>query len=146
MAVLVQIMAWRRPGDKPLSEAMIVSLLTHICVAPPQWVKGPIDNKSALVQVTAWHRTDDKSLPDPTLTQCKYAALGGDALNFIVEGGTWMTLNNNRAPLLCCFKLCASFCSHWWIQIGGVTVRKRQIWVKSDDFCSCVTLKIDGWH
>ena len=35
---LFQIMAWRRPGDKPLSEAMIVSLLTHICVARPQWV------------------------------------------------------------------------------------------------------------
>ena len=27
---LVQIMAWRRPGDKPLSELMMVSLLTHI--------------------------------------------------------------------------------------------------------------------
>ena len=37
---LFQIMAWRRPGDKPLSEAMMVSLLTHICVTPPQWVKG----------------------------------------------------------------------------------------------------------
>ena len=45
----------------------------------------------------------------------------------------WMTLENNRAPLLCCFKLCASFRSHWWIPTG-VTVRKRQIWVKFDDF------------
>ena len=27
---LVQIMAWRRPGDKPLSEPMMVSLLTHM--------------------------------------------------------------------------------------------------------------------
>ena len=27
---LVQIKAWRRPGDKPLSEAMLVSLPTHI--------------------------------------------------------------------------------------------------------------------
>ena len=35
---LVQIMAWRRWGDKPLSEPMMVSLLTHICVARPQWV------------------------------------------------------------------------------------------------------------
>ena len=35
---LVQIMAWRRPGDKPLSEAMMVSLLTHICATRPQWV------------------------------------------------------------------------------------------------------------
>ena len=32
---LVQIMAWRRPGDKPLSEALVVRLLTHICVARP---------------------------------------------------------------------------------------------------------------
>ena len=36
---LVQIMAWRRPGGKPLSEPMVVSLPTHICVARPQWVK-----------------------------------------------------------------------------------------------------------
>ena len=36
---LVQIMAWRRPGDKPLSEAMMVNLPTHICVTRPQWVK-----------------------------------------------------------------------------------------------------------
>ena len=36
---LVQIMAWRRPGDKPLSEPMMVSILTHICVTRPQWVK-----------------------------------------------------------------------------------------------------------
>ena len=36
---LVQIMAWRRPGDKPLSEPMMVSLLSHICVIRPQCVK-----------------------------------------------------------------------------------------------------------
>ena len=35
---LVRIMAWRRPGDKSLSEPMMVSLLTHICVVRPQWV------------------------------------------------------------------------------------------------------------
>ena len=33
-------MAWRRPGDKPLSEPMMVSLLTHICVTRPQWVNA----------------------------------------------------------------------------------------------------------
>ena len=37
-----------------------------------------------------------------------------------------MTLKNNRAPLQCYFKLCASFCSHWWFQTW-VTVRKRPI-------------------
>ena len=36
---LVQIMAWRRSGGKPLSEPMMVILLTHICVTRPQWVK-----------------------------------------------------------------------------------------------------------
>ena len=38
---LVQIMAWRRPGDKPLSEPMMASLPTYICVTRPQWVKPP---------------------------------------------------------------------------------------------------------
>ena len=36
---LVQITAWRRRGDKPLSEPMMVNLLTHICVTRPQWLK-----------------------------------------------------------------------------------------------------------
>ena len=44
-----------------------------------------------------------------------------------------MTLKNIRASLLCCFKLFASFRSHWWIQTV-VTVQKRPIWVKIDDF------------
>ena len=45
----------------------------------------------------------------------------------------WMSPKNNRAPLLCYFKLFASFRSHWWMKTG-VTVRKRPIWVKFDDF------------
>ena len=36
---LVQIMAWRRPGAKPLSEPMLVRLPTHICATRPQWDK-----------------------------------------------------------------------------------------------------------
>ena len=34
---LVQIMAWHRPGA-PLSELMMVIVLTHLCVTRPQWV------------------------------------------------------------------------------------------------------------
>ena len=48
---LVQIMAWRPPGDKPLSEPMMVSLLTHICVTRPQWVK-----------IMAWRQSGGKPL------------------------------------------------------------------------------------
>ena len=39
-AALVQIMAWRRPGDKPLFEPMMVSLLTHTRATRPQCVKA----------------------------------------------------------------------------------------------------------
>ena len=55
-----------------------------------------------------------------------------------------MTLENKRAPLLCYFKLYASFRSHRWIQ-AGVTVRKCPIWVKIDDLLSRVTLQFDVW-
>ena len=52
---LVQIMVWRRSGDKPLSEPMMVSLLTHICVTRPQrldWIKRQISNTIPDIQ---WH-------------------------------------------------------------------------------------------
>ena len=45
----------------------------------------------------------------------------------------WMTPKNNRARLLYYTKLCASFQIHQWIQTG-VTVQKRPIWVKIDNF------------
>ena len=35
---LVQIMAWHRPGDKPLPEPMMVSLSMDICITGPQKV------------------------------------------------------------------------------------------------------------
>ena len=50
-----------------------------------------------------------------------------------------MTLKNNRAPLLCCFQLCAWFHCHMWIQ-NGVRVRKRLSWVLTS-----VTLNYDLW-
>ena len=50
---LVQIMAWRRRGDKPLSEPRMESLLTHICVTRPQWVKWPGIDRGAYRWVSA---------------------------------------------------------------------------------------------
>ena len=41
---LVQIMAWRRLGDKPLSEPILACSPTHICVSRPQWVKSSLCN------------------------------------------------------------------------------------------------------
>ena len=56
----------------------------------------------------------------------------------------WPWKTTGQQPLLCYFKHCASFRSHWWIQTG-VTVRKRPIWVKFDDILSRVTLKFGKW-
>ena len=52
-----------------------------------------------------------------------------------------MTLKNNMAPLLCYFKIWASFHSHRWIRTG-VTVRKRPIPLKISDICP---LWFHGW-
>ena len=49
---LVQIMAWRRAGDKSLSEPMMVSLLTHICVTRPQWVYHPVAKRESFHEVS----------------------------------------------------------------------------------------------
>ena len=83
---LVQIMAWRRSGDKPLSEAVMVSLLTHKCVTRPQWVNplwpnNAIGNHGSspgiLVNigsgnglVPAWHQTITCSISSHYLNQC----------------------------------------------------------------------------
>ena len=44
---LVQIMAWRRSGDKTLSGPMLGNLSTHICLTRPQWVNVFIPEHNA---------------------------------------------------------------------------------------------------
>ena len=56
----------------------------------------------------------------------------------------WMTLENNRAPLLYYIELYATFQNHGWIQIG-TTVWKRSIQVKIGHFLSRVTFKFSRW-
>ena len=55
---LVQIMAWRRSGDKPLSEPMMVSLPTHICVTRPQWVKETWEYGCIFITSAHWQWDD----------------------------------------------------------------------------------------
>ena len=54
---LVQIMAWRRPGDEPLSEPMMVSFPTHICVTRPEWVNKCRGLANCSCQVLSDHKT-----------------------------------------------------------------------------------------
>ena len=40
---LAQIIAWRRPGDKPLSEPMMAQFTdVYICVTRPQWITSTL--------------------------------------------------------------------------------------------------------
>ena len=53
---LLQIMAWCPAGHKPLSEPMMVSLLTHICVTRPQGVKLYVKSiPSILLMINSAH-------------------------------------------------------------------------------------------
>ena len=67
------------------------------------------------------------------------AQFGSKSMIFVLcDLEIWlMTLKNNRAPLICHIKLCASFHRHMWIQTG-VTVRKQLNWVLTS-----VTLTFD---
>ena len=62
---LLQIMAWRRSGDKPLSEPMMVSLPTHICVTRPQWVN--IENVCMRDAAAAFGKSQSLGLPGSIL-------------------------------------------------------------------------------
>ena len=63
-------MAWRRPGDKPLSEPIVVSLLTHICVTRPQWVnipQWPSTSRFSCCEML-WSKIEVRAFPDVWLT------------------------------------------------------------------------------
>ena len=51
---LVQIMAWHHPGDKPLSEPVMVNLQMHICITQPQWVTSETARGSECVELVFW--------------------------------------------------------------------------------------------
>ena len=55
ISVLVQIMAWRRPGAKPFFELMMIILLTHISVTWPQWVKEDDPKLTLFVKLEELH-------------------------------------------------------------------------------------------
>ena len=64
-------MAWHRPGDKPPSEPMMVSLLRNISVTRPQWIHCPRQfNNSArcLAGNLRYHRSGTISIDQVTET------------------------------------------------------------------------------
>ena len=121
---LVQIMAWRRRGDKPLSEPMMDSLPTHICVTRPQWVKLlwnayyhlTVCSKVLLFVVNYVHscivHTHSYSILNISLLMCRVFGIIGytryvlhniyicDVKNILVKY-TWMYIINIHLQRLC---------------------------------------------
>ena len=124
---------------------IIVRILTHICIPLPQWIKNIhslAENQSdylCTISISNVNTTKTRQIWGIWKLRPAYSPettnLGQNRWCFVLCDLEiwWMTLENNRASLLCCFKLCVTFHSHRWIQTR-VTVRKRPIWVKFDDF------------
>ena len=74
ISALAQIMTWHHPGDKALSEPIMVRLLTHICVTWPQWVKLP-HNLHFNLCLYMYNMSDSKS---PKLYFCNFPSFKSD--------------------------------------------------------------------
>ena len=118
---LVLIMAWRRPGDKPLSEPMLVKSLTHICVTRPQWVNSlwPSDvlwlrrSGTVLDQIIACHLFSAKPLPEP-FTDWVNSLWPSDA---IWRQGSRSTL---VPAMACCLTAPSHYLNQCWLIITRV--------------------------
>ena len=98
ISALVQIMAWRCPGDKPLSEPMLVSLPTHICVTRPQWVKQ-LNNLSSHNTWGMWLHLKHVFV---LLLQTENG--NKDRLHHIVVFDSWHTDKSGHGAIIICVK------------------------------------------
>ena len=81
---LVHIMAWRRLGDKPLSEPMMVSFPTHICVTRSQWVNFNAKLAGFCIIIPHWS--------DCEVFECSVMYFN----NFILRGDQWHQLTGYK--------------------------------------------------
>ena len=127
-----------------------------ICVFKLQLQSGNAQsgsNSAIFRAVWPWNLTDDleqgksegfESCDRPIVQKRPVWVKIGDVLyrvTFKFDGWSWKTIGHLSFAV-------SSFVQHfivnWWIQTG-VTVRKRPIWVKFDDFFSRVNFKFDVW-
>ena len=97
---LVQIMAWRRSGDKPLSEPMMVNLPTHKCVTRHQWVKiiflkmsnYQLATNKCLIWCCPWETLDTQFISDHSVFRRRSLILHCPSIfprNYITLKQTW---------------------------------------------------------
>ena len=75
---MVQIMVWRWSGHKPLSEPVMVSFMTHLCVTRPQWVNEQNNFCDELGS------TSPQPPPQPPSYPCQHAHTVKPPYNFII--------------------------------------------------------------
>ena len=92
-------MAWRRSGDKTLSEQMMVRLPTHICVTRPQWVKWRYSSWMDAKRWTTWPRIDSWHVTSPNLTCTVCYCWSVTILHFCCD--CWGYPNNTVSTLWC---------------------------------------------
>ena len=103
---LVQIMAWRRPGDKPLSEPMMVRLTTHICVTRPQWVKLQQQKKQSEEGYRCMYKCQPSSwVPMTCGVTWRSHVLANDSVNI-------MTRSHKIKATSCCVEVMTYFMCH----------------------------------
>ena len=128
---LVQITAWCRPGDKPLSELTITSLLPHICITKPQWVK-----KSLL---------RDLSYARGILTDCGLLGLYGVS-DFNVGSDNGGLSNRCQAtawtnPSSLSFGcIDTNFCKFWKSQ-SKTSIHKEYVWKRYLQKCAHIVFR-----
>ena len=88
-------MAWRRPGDKPLSEPMMVSLLKHICVTRPQcfFLSLVWTSCSTKESNCGWFDKPQRSCESTVIFIRKYLCGPSYMLQYGITLGNWWTTN-----------------------------------------------------
>ena len=118
---LFQMMAWRLPGDKPLSEAMMVSLLTHICVTRPQWV---------IHHITCYGKHQQRIAQD--MISCMYWVFRGFEVRMALSSGPRVSYSTTQNTVLLTaysksilLKLLLTLILIWSLSPGNMRFRSR---------------------
>ena len=89
-------MAWCLPGDKPLSEPMIVSLPTRICVTRPQWDSQKTPENISPSRASYWMSAVFWNKPVALYRYINYLII---IVNRITYSNNRITKNKSRMPL-----------------------------------------------
>ena len=84
---LVQIMAWCLLGARPLSEPMMIRLLTQICVTRPYWVKR-IEICIQMKRMTQW--SIQRKIRN--IKQCDFICFSGNGVSISIFDMIWKAL------------------------------------------------------